>query len=577
MALDDEKLGLTPTRTRVLLALLVFVAFAPFMFAELFWDDFKVIRADGPIAQLSTIAKAFTGRCVLFPPGVEYPYYRPFIDILFVLEYAIGGTGAFLYHLTNFLLHFANAMLVLSLAMRIPSRATNLVALLGAGLFALHPIQVESVLWAAARPAVLSTFFCLLGLRCAVVVWEGTAANWRLALAGIGTVLGLAAGILSKEVAILVVPAAMPMLLLRGGRPSARIIALFASTAGFVAAYLLLNRATSNGTENFRLAGLGSFIYRLVEFFGFYVDKLLLPRKFTPYYSLGAQHSSLNLALGAAALIAFGAACVPALRVRNLRASVFVSGVALFVGGTLLAHLAGQLLVADRYVYQALVGLAFAVVCGIGALLDRGKFSPRTLLRTTGAVLVLLTALSLQQSTRWLTEEGMWRYVVEVDPANLKGATFVAVKELERGNLAAAEKHLLAVVQDDTSGALPPRFNSAKRLGELYRDQGRHAEAARMFAFAAQHLPLSTSANVARVGAEFAAGNTDIAREVYAGLANAPNVQGNDCAELARYLLRSGGDLDEARAWYARALERGFIGDDELARQLGVPPPMEDY
>jgi len=569
MSLDDEKLGLTPARTRAILALMIFFAFGPFTFAELFWDDFKVIRADGPIAHLSTIATAFTGRCVLFPPGVEYPYYRPFIDILFVLEYAIGGTSAFIYHLTNFVLHLANALMLLSLAIRIPSRATNLVALLGVALFTLHPVQVESVLWAAARPAVLSTFFCLLGLHCAVFVWRGTGSPGRIALAGVGTVAGLLAGIFSKEVAILAVPAAAPMLLLKGTRPTRRVIALFAATGLLVAVYLVLNRvATSHGTEGFRLAWLPALAKRLFEFFGFYTSKLLLPRHLFPSYSLGAHETTFQFVLGIGALIACGAACIPALRVRNLRACIFLSGMALFVGGTLLAHVAGQMLVADRYVYQALVGLALIVVCGVGALLDRGKIAPSALARGTGLALVALTALSLQQSVRWLTEEGMWRYVVSIEPANLKGATYLAVKELERGNLAAGEKHLLAVVEAETSGQLPPRFNSAKRLGGLYMQQARFAEAARMFAFAAQHPPLTRSANAMRLNAEFRAGNVEAAAAIYATIEGLHDLNGWDCAEVARYLAFAMNDSKGAQIWYTRALQRGYPGDPELARWL---------
>jgi hypothetical protein len=573
MALNEQVTDLTPNRARVILALLMFFAFAPFMHAELFWDDFRVIRADGPIAHLSTISTAFTGRCVLFPPGVEYPYYRPFIDILFVLEYAIGGTSAFIYHLTNFLLHLANSMMLLALAMRIPSRAPNLVALFGTVLFALHPIQVESVLWAAARPAVLSTFFCLIGLHCAAYVWRGNASPGRLMLAGIGATLGLLAGIFSKEVAILAVPAAAPMLVLRGSRPTRRAVALFAATGLLVAVYLVLNRTgTSSGTETLRLSGLPMLAHQLCEFFGFYIAKLLVPHNLYPSYSLGAHQTTAFFALGLTALLGCAAACVPALRVRNVRACIFVSAMVLFVGGTLLAHLAGQALVADRYVYQALVGLAFVVVCGLGALLDRGKIHPPALAKAAVLLLLILTGRSLQQSFLWLTEEGMWRYVVSVEPANLKGATFVAVKELERGNLEGGEKHLLAVVEAESSGQLPPRFNSAKRLGQLYMQQERFAEAARMFAFAAQFPPLTSSANAARLNAEWGAGNPERAASVYATLAGVQNLNGWDCAEVARYLVRSNGDLTAAKSWYGRALERGFPGDPELAEKLGGPP-----
>ena len=66
------------------------------------------------------------------------------------------------YHLTNLLLHVANTLLVFVLAKWLTGSVWR--GGFVAGLFALHPLHVESVAWVAERKDVLSTFFWLLAL-----------------------------------------------------------------------------------------------------------------------------------------------------------------------------------------------------------------------------------------------------------------------------------------------------------------------------------------------------------------------------------------------------------------------------
>lgn len=71
-----------------------------------------------------------------------------------------GGQNPWGYHTTNVLLHTANTIL-LFLALQSMTGAAGRSALV-AGLFALHPLHVESVAWVAERKDVLSTFFWML-------------------------------------------------------------------------------------------------------------------------------------------------------------------------------------------------------------------------------------------------------------------------------------------------------------------------------------------------------------------------------------------------------------------------------
>src|SRR5580693_2772858 len=74
--------------------------------------------------------------------------------------FGLNPTG---HHYVSLLLHASNAVLIFLIL----EAATGLMwpSLMVACLFALHPLNVESVAWAAERKNVLSMFFCLLALR----------------------------------------------------------------------------------------------------------------------------------------------------------------------------------------------------------------------------------------------------------------------------------------------------------------------------------------------------------------------------------------------------------------------------
>ena len=106
--------------------------------------------------------------CVLLPSGLVHLWssrladYFPLTLTAFWLEHALWGLAPLPYHLVNLLLHVACALLLwrVLLELRIPG------AWLGAALWALHPVQVESVAWITEQKNTQSCLFYLLSILC---------------------------------------------------------------------------------------------------------------------------------------------------------------------------------------------------------------------------------------------------------------------------------------------------------------------------------------------------------------------------------------------------------------------------
>src|SRR6202045_589634 len=91
--------------------------------------------------------------------GATQQYY-PLVHSVFWIEQKLCGDSVLGYHLVNILLHGAGAIVLLQILLRLKIPG----AWLAAGLFALHPVQVESVAWISELKNTLSGafFFCSL-------------------------------------------------------------------------------------------------------------------------------------------------------------------------------------------------------------------------------------------------------------------------------------------------------------------------------------------------------------------------------------------------------------------------------
>src|SRR5712672_3934429 len=133
----------------LILAMITMLAYQPAWRGGILWDDDANIG--GP--ELRTLDGL---RRMWFVPRTTQQYY-PLLHTSYWLQQRLWGDSAIGYHLVNLLLHIGCVVLVLKILrfLRIPG------AELAAIVFALHPVNVETVAWITERKNTLSGIFAL--------------------------------------------------------------------------------------------------------------------------------------------------------------------------------------------------------------------------------------------------------------------------------------------------------------------------------------------------------------------------------------------------------------------------------
>jgi tetratricopeptide (TPR) repeat protein len=101
--------------------------------------------------------------------------WNPLVWLSFMFDYQLFGFNAGGYHWTNVIIHIFNIVLLFFLFRNLTGAVWR--SAFVAALFAIHPINVESVAWIAERKNVLSTFFWMLTML--FYVWYVNKPNWK--------------------------------------------------------------------------------------------------------------------------------------------------------------------------------------------------------------------------------------------------------------------------------------------------------------------------------------------------------------------------------------------------------------
>ncbi|MGA8429110.1 MAG: tetratricopeptide repeat protein [Candidatus Sulfotelmatobacter sp.] len=350
------------------------------------------------------------------------------------------------HHFVSLLIHSLNAALVFLLLAYATKRLGA--SVLFAALFALHPLNVESVAWAAERKNVLSTFFFFAAVG--AYGWYTAHPNWKryLAIAGL-----FVCGLASKPM-VVTLPFVLLLLdywpLQRFGRSE-----LSALSVEVVAKPLSFSAAVVEKLPLLFLSGLASLItvfaqkaagatrqlplsVRLenaVVAYATYLQKLMWPSHLTPVYPHpGDSLAVWQIMLSGAVLLAITGSALLSSRKYLIVGWLWFLGILFPTIGLIQV---GDQAMADRFAYIPELGIFVMIVWTLADFLDTRKISLTWRLVPSFLVLAALAAVTHRQIAYWHSSYSLWSHAVQVTKNNfiaednLGGALLLMGKEEE--------------------------------------------------------------------------------------------------------------------------------------------------
>jgi tetratricopeptide (TPR) repeat protein len=394
--------------------------------------------------------------------------WHPLTWIAHMIDGQFFGIFAGGHLLVNALIHVANTLLVFWFLFG-TTRARWPSALVAA-LFALHPLHVESVAWAAELKDTLSTFFGLLSLIAYVRYAEAPSIRrytW--------TAIMLALGLMAKP---MLVTWPFVMLLLdywplhrfrsevRSQKSELRgliveKIPLFA----LVAASAVVTSIAQSHAGAVRTFSEVPITLRLSNALVSYAKYLLLtfwPNDLAVFYPFPASGIPAWQIIGAALLlIAITAFCLLQWKIRPY----LIVGWLWFLGTLVpvigLVQVGGQAM-ADRYFYIPSIGLFIAIVFGVAEIAKTRRVAPWLSAAVAGVVLVALATLTNAQIQRWSNSFTLFEHTLAVTPPNVAIQNLLGYALQRSGRLDEAAAHLekaLRIKPDEYMSLLNMSFN----------------------------------------------------------------------------------------------------------------------
>ena len=415
--------------------------------------------------------------------------WHPLTWLSYMLDKELYGLNPLGFHLTNLLLHLVNVLLLLIVFSRMTGSLWK--SAFVAGLFAVHPLHVESVAWIAERKDVLSTFFWLSAMWAYVSYARKPGAS-RYAL----VIALFALGLMSKPM-LVTFPFALllldywPLGRLKSGRTNlqwktyqALVVEKVPLFALAVCSSIITCLAQNQGQAVSTL-GRVPLDYRLsnalVSYVG-YLSKTFWPTKLAAFYPLARP--PVGQVLGAVLALAL----VSYLVFRSRRDYLTVGW--LWFVGTMVPVIGlvqvGAQAMADRYTYIPLIGLFIAAAWSIpsfgmetkrggdGAIGRWGEIAGRA---AACLVIGVLAVGTWVQVGYWRDDVTLFSHAIKVTKNNYVAYSILGSAMAKQGKYEEAVSNLRRGIE--LRSDMPLYYLS---LGNSYFALGKYDEAVRWYA-----------------------------------------------------------------------------------------------
>ena len=378
--------------------------------------------------------------------------WHPLTWLSHALDCQLYGLHSSGHHLNNLVLHVLNVVILFLLLLRVAGSIGR--SFLVAALFALHPLNVETVAWVAERKSDLSTFFFLLALG--AYGWYARNPNFkRYLVVAVMFVLGLAAKpmVITLPFVLLLldfwplrrikewqplavaapkerksapvrprIPVSRPEVSFAQA-PLAQLIReklpLLALCVGSAVLTVVAQRAVA--IRSLERIPLGVRLENAIYSYATYLWQAFWPTRLAVYY----PHPGNTLAGWRVAVAGLFLVGVTVLVWRQRLSHRYLVTGWLWYLGTLVPVIGvvqvGDQARADRYAYIPLMGIFVMVIWSVADWADKKKIGLAWRMSTATIILVVLSLLTMRQLGYWHSEYDLWSHDLEVAPSNAMG------------------------------------------------------------------------------------------------------------------------------------------------------------
>jgi tetratricopeptide (TPR) repeat protein len=362
--------------------------------------------------------------------STDHANWHPLTWLSHTLDWQLFGSDPSGHHFTSLLLHGLNVVLLFFLLARITGSTGR--SLLVAAIFAVHPINVESVAWIAERKNVLCTLFFLLALT-AYSHYTRRPNLLRYLLAAAVFVLALAAKpmVVTFPFVLLLLDFwplqriqnwTAPSTVFPTSQLPAWKIALekfpFLVLAAADCVLTLIAQHKADAIKSGAKFPLSARLANAIVSYVSYLWKAVWPLHLAVFY----PHFAGRLPAWKVLLCGLFLAAMSVWVWRERARRYLIVGWCWFLG--MMVPVIGLIQVgdqgmADRYAYLPFLGLFVAAVWGLADLAQNARPAVRRLAPVAaGVVVILLSVLAWRQVRTWQTPYDLWTQALKVDPSD---------------------------------------------------------------------------------------------------------------------------------------------------------------